>query len=469
MSPFSLLRKELPNILPIFTPLLISQYAGIAQGVVDTAMISRLGIAELGGVAIGVSIWVPLQIFILGVLYGMLMLIARLHGANDTQGTVKMAHQGAWLGLFMGFCAAVIMHILSYSISWFGSDAALVTPAGEYLRMIAYGMPMVGILYALRFFCEGQQIIIPITIMSVIMVGINTILNYGLIFGNLGMPAMGIKGCGLATVISWVCFFLMVATYIRLSQSALNRSFFQTFFLPNIKILWQILKIGIPIGLGITSEFLVFTAITLFIATSGAIATAAHQICFSAMMLLFATPTALAVATSIRIGGLVGKKDVEGARKAIGGIMILSFLMGLFFTGVMTFGAGVLISIFTTDPLVVPLAISVLFIAAVFQLSDSLQVCLNGILRSAGDTAVPFVITSITYWLFALPLGYVLSGMPLPTWLGWLSEALGSDLGIRGWWWAMTISISLVAILFAFRVRKIFGKDSTFLTKTVEN
>jgi MATE family multidrug resistance protein len=452
MTLLGSLRREFVGIGPLFGPLLISQYAGIANGVVDTAMAARLGVMELASAAVGVAMWVPLQLFVLGVLYGMLMLVSQRFGAGDAQGTRQIACQGMWLGLGLGVSAALAVWGLSHHIAWFGVADDLVTLAGEYMRMTLAGMPFAGIAFALRFFCEGQKVVVPVTVISILMVGINALLNYGLMFGNLGLPALGLRGCGLATSVSSVCFMFMTALYICFALGSSGRDFFRHLYAPEWATIKIILAIGVPIGLGVTSEYLVFTVITLFIATAGAVAAAAHQICFSATMLLFATPSALSVAASIRVGNLRGRGDNEALRAAVVGIAAFSLLIGAVFTSVMTLCAEPFLRLFTSDTAVLPLAVSVLHVAAFFQLSDSVQVCLNGMLRGTGDTTVPFCLTTAAYWFFCLPLGYLLAGAPLLAGLG-VSPAM---FGIRGWWIALMISITLVAALLALRVRKTF-------------
>lgn len=454
--PFTSLRRELPGILPLFGPMLISQYAGILNGVIDTAMAARLGTTSLGSVSVGVAIWVPLHLFTLGVLYGTLIMISQRKGAGDSAGMKLITHQGVWLGLLLGFAELIIVYFLSYRIHWFGAAPELVDAAGEYVRMVALGFPIMGMAIALRFYCEGQGVVAPITVISVLMVCINTVLNYGLIFGNLGMPQLGIQGCGLATALSSCAFFIMTIGFIRFSRRSPGRDLFQGFGGIHFKTIREIVGVGAPIGLGVTSEYLVFTVIVLFIATVGVVEVAAHQVCFSSMMLLFATPSALAVAASIRIGILKGENDPAALRQSIKGIMVLGAFIGGAFTIVMIVCAEPLIRLFTPDPAVLPLAVSVLYIAALFQLSDAVQVCLNGILRGAGDTAIPFCITTATYWLLCIPLGYILSGMPLPFGLGVPQEMFG----IRGWWVALTVSLTLVAVFLTFRVHKFFWSDA---------
>lgn len=271
-------------------------------------------------------------------------------------------------------------------------------------------------------------------------------------FGNLGAPALGVQGCGLSSAISMGLLLLMLAFYISFSKHFAARRFMRHIQWPRFQTIKQFFKLGLPVAFGITSEYLVASVITIFISTTTVTAVAAHQVAFSCMMLFFATPAALSMAASIRVGNLWGEKHVAESRDAIKGIMALSVIIGLVFTVLMLAGAPSLAYMFSKDTAVALLAASALRFGAFFQLADSMQVCLNGVLRGVGDTTAPFVITAIVYWLFCLPVGYVLSGMPLPWGLG-LSPDL---LGIRGWWLSLTISLFIVSFLLARRVRHTF-------------
>ncbi|MDR3175009.1 MAG: MATE family efflux transporter [Desulfovibrio sp.] len=461
MSCFFSFRKELPFIFPLFGPLLVSQYAQIGLGAVDTAMAARLGTVELGSVAVGVALWMPVYMFTIGIVYASLILVSQHNGAGDDDGTRFTAQQGAWLGLLLGLLSAGLVYLLSLRIDLFGASAEMILPAQEYLRALLWGLPFGSMALGLRFYCEGQNTVFPVTVMILVMVGLGAFLNYGLMFGNFGLPALGLYGCGLATALSMACFFCMLCLYVRFSPKFAPKGFFRRISLPDPRGMLRIFKLGLPLGFGATSEFLIFSVIVMFISTRGAAATAAHQIAFTCMMLLFATPAALSFAASIRVGNLYGLGDRQALRQAITGILTLSGLLGLAFTLVLLLNANGMARAFSDDAAVIPLAASILQVAAFFQFADAMQVCLNGTLRGAGDTTIPFVMTIVTYWLFCLPSGYALSGMPLP-----FNLTLSQDfLGIRGWWVALTISISLVAILLAFRVYSIFWK----VPNTIEN
>lgn len=452
MSYFKTLRQEAPDIFKIFGPLLISQYAQIANGIIDTAMAARLGTTDLGGVAVGVAIWMPVYMFVIGLLISVLILVAHSHGAGDRKGAADLGHQGLWMGGILGIAASCLIVLLAQYATWYDANTELMQSARSYIWSVAWGFPLGGMAVGLRFFCEGQNIVFPVTVMAVIIVACNTILNYALMFGNLGAPALGIQGCGLATAVSMAILLLLLAAYIVFSQRFADVRFLRHVQLPRLGTMQRFFRLGLPIAFGITSEYLVASVITIFISTTTVTAVAAHQVAFSCMMLFFATPAALSMAASIRMGNLRGMDNPAQSQNAIKGIMTLSFLIGMAFTVLMLVSAPFLAGLFSADTAVALLAASALRFGAFFQLADALQVCLNGVLRGVGDTKIPFAITATVYWLFCIPTGYVLSGMPLPWGLG-ISPDL---LGIRGWWLSLTFTLFIVSILLARRVQHTF-------------
>lgn len=452
MRAASVFRSELSKFLPLFGPLLISQYAQIANGIIDTIMAARLGPVGLGSVAVGVALWMPVYMFVIGVLFGTLIVIAQYYGSKDNENTLNSTWQGIWLGLTLSICAALFVYLVAAKMEWFGATTDMLGDSQNYVRMILLGFPFGATAVAIRFYCEGQGTVFPVTIMAVLVVGFNALFNYLLMFGNLGFPELGVQGCGLATSISMVMFLIMLLGYTSLSQRFKGVRILKHFRLPKIEFQKRIFKLGLPIGFGITSEYLVLSVITLFIGSTGALPVSAHQVTFSCMMLFFAIPASISFAASIRIGNLMGAGNPEAIRRSASCILSLCCLIGTVISILMFFKAESLAILIAKDAQIAVLAVGLIKLAALFQFSNSVQVCCNGLLRGAGDTAVPFAITASAYWLFCIPLGYILAGMPLPYGL-----SISSDLfGIRGWWFALTISITLVAILLYLRVRRVF-------------
>ncbi|WP_196772874.1 MATE family efflux transporter [Pseudodesulfovibrio alkaliphilus] len=454
MSIVSALRRETPIILPLFLPILISQYAGIANGVIDTAMAGALGTVELASIAVGAAIWVPFFAFILGTLYGLLIFVSQAFGAGDSESVNASTQQGMYLGVALGLLTTLILYLIASNISLFGVEAEIAEPASRYIKAVIWSIPVACMVFAVRFYCEGQKAVMPVTIIAVISVGFKILFNYMFMFGNFGMPAMGVAGCGLATICEYTAFLLMLVGYVSLAPRFSKQRLFGRLHHPNFSSILEITKKGVPIGLCFTSEFLIFSVMVMFISQEGAVAAAAHQIAFNCMILFFSMAAAFSSAACIRVGNLFGGGDKEKLRHAVSGIVSLSALIGCLLMAGMIFKAQELASLFTSDALVIPLAVSILYVAAFFQIADSMQVCLNGVLRGVGDVSVPFLYTTIAYWGIGIPLGYVLAGMPLP-----LGLAIPMNFGVVGWWLALTVALFIATAALGWRMRvMLWGK-----------
>lgn len=454
MSIVSALRKETPVILPLFLPILISQYAGIANGVIDAAMAGALGTVALASIAVGAAIWVPFLAFSLGTLYGLLIVVSQASGAGDGDGANAVTQQGLYLGLGLGLLAALALYVIASNIALFGVEADMAVPASQYIKAVIWGIPVACMVFAVRFYCEGQKAVVPVTVIAIISVGFKALFNYAFMFGHFGMPALGVEGCGLATICEYSAFLLMLAGYVSLAPRFAGRRLFGSLRLPDLSAMWAILKKGVPIGLCFTSEFLVFSVMVLFISQQGAAAAAAHQVAFNCMILFFSMAAAFSSAACIRVGNLFGGGDKVQLRFSVSGIVSLSALIGCVLMVGMILNAEALASLFTDDAAVIPLAVSILYVAAFFQIADSMQVCLNGVLRGIGDVSVPFLFTTVAYWFAGIPLGYVLSGMPLP--FGVVSPV---RFGVVGWWLALTVALFIATAALGLRARNmLWGK-----------
>ncbi len=454
MSILSALRKEAPIILPLFLPILVSQYAGIANGVIDTAMAGALGTVELASIAVGAAIWTPFLAFCLGTMYGLLILVSQAYGAGDRSGVANASQQGLYLGLALGGLAALGLHGIASNVTVFGVDPEIAESTSRYIKAVIWSIPVACMVVAVRFYCEGQKVVMPVTVISVIAVGFKVLFNFMFMFGNFGAQALGVTGCGLATFCGYAAFLLMLVGYVSLAPCFAGGRLFASLRRPDFPSIAAILKKGVPIGLCFTSEFLTFSIMTLFISRGGAVAAAAHQVAFNCMVVFFSMAAAFSSAACIRVGNLFGSGDKEMLRRSVAGIVSLSGLIGCLLMAGMVFKAEALASLFTADALVIPLAVSILYVAAFFQIADSLQVCLNGVLRGVGDVSVPFLYTTAAYWLVGIPLGYVLSGMPLP-----LGLALPVHFGVVGWWLAFTVALFLATAALGLRARMIlWGK-----------
>lgn len=452
MQLSSALRRHLGSMLLLAGPILVSQYAYLASGMADTVMSGMLGTVFQAGVAVGAAVWVPVQMFVTGVLYGVMILVSQHFGADRQDDIAGTARQGLWLALALGGAASGLLYLLAPHLTLFGVTEDVAQKAEDYLQALAWGLPFSSMAISIRFYCDGQKNVVPATVIALAVVLVNIFLNYGLMFGHFGLPAMDVAGCGLATGISMALSFVLFVVYVQRTPRYAALRLFARLAAPAGRKIGELARVGLPIGIAMVSEFLVLSVIALCISTSGATAIAAHQIAYNFMMILFAIPTSLAMATSIMVGNARG----SGSTRAERGVVITSVCTGLVVGGLLTVlmwtCAEPVARLYSHDSAVIVLAGRLLLIAAFFQLVDAVQICLNGSLRGIEDTIVPFLITSGIYWLVALPLGYVLSDMPLP--FG-LREAF-PGYGVAGWWAALVLGISLVALALAVRVRRLF-------------
>lgn len=175
MSLLSALRKESPIILPLFVPIMISQYAGIANGVIDTAMAGALGTNEFASIAVGAAIWVPFVAFSLGTMYGLLIAVSQAFGAADQNGVNVSTQQGIFLGICLGVVGVLLLYLVADNIRLFGVESSISGAASDYIKAVIWSMPIACMLFAVRFYCEGQKVVMPVTVLAVIAVAIKAL------------------------------------------------------------------------------------------------------------------------------------------------------------------------------------------------------------------------------------------------------------------------------------------------------
>jgi MATE family multidrug resistance protein len=271
------------------------------------------------------------------------------------------------------------------------------------------------------------------------------IANYGLIYGHWGLPALGAVGCGYATSAVWWTELLGLVLYVRRHPRLAPLAIFERFEKPYLPTLAALLRLGGPIGFSFFVEVSMFAGVALLMGSIGTVAVAGHQIAINVASITFMVPLGISLATTVRVGNALGRGDVEGVRRAgwIGHLLAL---------GTQVISAVVLITlprqiagIYTNDERVVGIAVQLLVLAAIFQLSDGLQVVAAGALRGLKDTRGPMVVTVVAYWLIGLPIGY------------WL--CFQRDLGPRGLWFGIIGGLTVAGLLLAWRFKRLSSEQ----------
>ncbi|MBV1786507.1 MATE family efflux transporter [Marinobacterium sp. D7] len=428
---------ESRQLFTLFWPILIAQMAEHAMGFVDTLMASQAGPTDLAAIAMGSGIWLPLTLTLCGVLMATTPLVAHHVGSDNEPASAAVLRQALSLSLILSTVALLLLNNVAPLLSLF----QLATKTSDYLGAISWGIPALLLYQVLRSFSEGFGRTRPIMRIAIVGMLCNIPLNYVLIFGKLGFPALGGVGCGYAT--SVVMWLMLVLGIHHMRREPLFRQA-RTAFLwrpPELRSLIQFVRLGLPIGLALLIEVSMFSLIALFLAKYGEETISAHQITFSVTGMMFMIPLSLSLALTIRTGQLIGRGQLLAARFSILCGIALTTLFALLNASLLLGAGRQIASAYTEVSVIIDTAVQLMWIAALFQIADSIQVAAAGALRGFKDTTATLIVVFISYWLVGLPCGY------------WLAELRG--LGVFGYWWGLLAGLSLGALLLATRLYRI--------------
>lgn len=436
---------EVRYLLHLGWPIMVAQLAQNAMGFIDTLMAARAGTEDLAAIALGSSLWLPLFLALAGILMATTPIVAHLVGANREADSRLPLHQGLWIAAVLGLIGISLLRSADPILSLLQLEPELQSKTQDYLDAISWGFPAFMFYQVIRSYCEGFGKTHPVMRIGLLGVLCNIPLNYVLIFGKLGLPAMGGVGCGYATAI--VMWIMMIAGTLYLCKSPRFKplSLFLHWQPPQLEQLLQLLKLGIPIGFSLLIEASMFCVLALILAPHGEVVIAANQITISYTGMIFMVPLSIAMALTIRVGHLVGSDKPEAARyAAITGIMITLFI-ALFSCSLSLLLARDIAGLYTGEEPILLLATTLISIAAVFQFSDALQVSAAGALRGYKDTSIPLVMVFIAYWLIGLPTGYILG----------FTDLIAPAMIAAGLWYGLLIGLSAGAVLLTTRLIRI--------------
>lgn len=429
---------EIRRTMQLATPVIIGQVAVFSMNFVDTVMAGRLPEKEIALAALGIggAVWSSMLMFVLGTLMVVQPSVAQLDGAEMKSEAAFQTRQAFYIALALGIPYWLLCYHSEPLLTAFGIDPVIVPEAAGYLRAVSWGAPALCMVFLFRFFSEGTGNTQPTMFYGVAGALLNIPLNYILMFGKFGVPAMGTVGCGYATsIVLWLQLLLLVS-YIAVHRHYRPFSLLSRLEAPDWKTILGLLKVGLPIAVAIFVEGSLFVGAALLIGRLGPVPAAAHLVAINFSALLFMIPIGLASAISIRVGNAVGRRDMEGARYAGRiGLVIVLFFQSISASILFFFPAWV-VGIYTDDAVVAPLAVSLLFYAAIFQYPDGLQMVMAGALRGYKDTRMPMLYMFISFWIVGMTLGYNLTFNremgPAGMWIGMIAGlTVGAALMLR--------------------------------------
>lgn len=424
-------------------PLIAGQLGQMLMGIADTVMIGRVGLVSLAASTFANTLLMVPFLFGVGLLTSISIRVSQGRGARRHDDVKHALRHGTWLALAFGVLVVVGIGMLEPWLGYLGQPDEVVEVVPGYLRLAAFSLIPAMVSMAWKNYGDAlNRPWMPFTILLA-GVGFNILLNWILIYGNWGMPAMGLEGAGWATLIAR-CAVVVVLYRWLMRSSAVKQWAPQRWWGRWKKGEFRVLcGLGVPIGLHLLAEAGAFSAATLLAGMLGVHALAAHQVALTCASTSFMVPLGLAMAVTVRIGEAAG----HGGQGRLRTILAGGWLFGLLFTclsmGVFIFWGRELAMQIVHEPGVIALASSLLVIAGVFQLVDGSQVISSSALRGLGDVVRPAWLGAFAYWVVSIPTGAYL--------------AFGCGWGARGVWWGLAVGLGTAAVVLGWRAWKMAG------------
>lgn len=405
-----LLRDHFKSVVRLALPLAGGNLAYVAMGITDTVMMGWYSVDALAALVLGTTLYF---VILTGAGFGhaVMPLVATAAAQNDATMIRRVTRMGIWLCLIYSLVLLPIPWFSKSVLMALGQSTDLSAMAQDYLRIAGFGLFLGLSTICLKSYLSAQELTRVVFIATVVMVLMNGLFNYIFIFGNFGMPAMGVQGAACATLLSnfLLCLVTLLYALFKLPEHQLLVRFWR----PDWDVMGRVTKIGVPIGLTALAEGGMFSASSIMMGWLGTIPLAAHGVALQVATVTFMFHMGLSQAATVRAGTAFGREDINHLSRGAVAAMILSFVMSFAAMVLFIVYPEVLISLFIEpeEPArldILRVGTGLLFMAALFQFVDGGQVLALGLLRGIQDTGVPMIIASISYWLIGLPASYVL-------------------------------------------------------------
>lgn len=421
-------------------PVVLSQLGHVMVGVFDNIMVGQLGKTPLAASSLANSVFYVFLTFGLGVSLAVTPFVAAADGEGKPKKAGRMLSHGLLVNTVFGVGLVLMLVLASPVLRWLDQPEEVVTLAIPYLWIIATSIFPFLIFQSFRQFAEGLSMTRQAMVITLLANALNILGNYLLIYGKWGFPAMGLNGAGWSTLFSRVVMAVAMAYYVL--NNARFKAYLSGFQFKkwSKKIIRDLLNIGVPTGFQYIFEVGAFGAAAIMMGWFGTVPLAAHQIAINLASITYMMALGIGAAATVRVGNQWGKNDIQSLRDA--GFMAYAMAI-IFMSGgalLFTLGRYFLPSLYIDDDTVIQVAASFMFIAALFQLSDGIQVVGTGVLRGISDAKIPTLICFFSYWVLALPLSY------------FLGHKMG--YGPIGIWYGLFVGLSVAGVLLFIRFQR---------------
>jgi MATE family multidrug resistance protein len=412
-------------------PVVLSELGWMAMSIVDTIMVGRLSPAAIGAVGISSAIFYTPTLFGIGLLLGLDTLVSQAFGRGDFDDCHRALAQGVYLAILYTPIAMLLVGIAPHFFPLMGITEAVRAPATQYIRLLVYSTLPLLVYAAFRRYLQGVGKVRPVTFALISANLVNWFGNWALIYGKLGLPAMGVRGSALSTCVARTYMAGVLVWWAWKHERERGHPLFAHW--PGLRLAQfrRLLQLGWPAASQMLFEVGAFSVATLLAGRLSPDILAAHQIVLNSASLTYMVPLGVSAAAAITVGHAVGAGDRARARR--GGsmaIVIGAIFMAMAATAFLTI-PRVLIHVYTHDLQTVAVGVRLLAVAAVFQIFDGIQGIGTGALRGLGKTRGPMLINLVAYGVIGLPVGYVF--------------CFKTPLGIYGLWSGLTLALIFAA------------------------
>lgn len=429
--------NDLFPLLKLIVPLALTGVAQSSNFFFQTLFLAHVSQDVLAASALAGWLFATLVVISFGTMSAINVLTAHKHGADDVESISLVLRDGLLLAVVVTIPAFLLVWNMSPIFLLFGQHPSIVLLAESYLHALAWSLLPNLIMVAFLEFLIGIGHARAILFFTLLNVSLNIVLSYLLIFGKLGLPLLGIAGAGWGTTIS--CCITAITLVIYVLSNHNFRSYCQSMLCFQGKsYLWELIKLGVPMGTMFCFEVGFFLALTLLMGTLGPQWLAANQVTMQYMGSLMGVIFAVAQAITVRMGYLLGKKEFHSAKQAAYlGVSISAIAMIMVAICYWTMPYQLIAIDFDSSNLnnltTIKIIKNLFIAAAIFQLFEATRISLFGALRALKDTRFTLWISILSFWGIALPVGYLLAKL-----LHWNGSGL---------WWGMVMGAFTSVIL----------------------
>lgn len=418
------LKESIIDLIKFTMPIILGQLGQMLIVAGDVYMASKYSTQSVAAIGVASGFINPVLFFGVGLTMGISPLLAMKIGAGKK--TIDELGSTICYGIIVGLILLCFMLFLNTLIPHFGIQEVLVPSIQNYIFIIAWSLPFAVLFQAIKEYLQGFELVIFSNMVAIIGIFLNLGLNYLFIFGWAEFPGFGEIGLAYASLVIRIimAFILLIYVFMKFKLE-----------MPSLFFLQENFKFGLPIASMYFLEVLAFCFVSILSGKISVLAAATNNLIMTITSVIFMFPLSLASATAVKIGNAYGQNDsllvIKYVKVALICVLFFIFISSACFLFLPEF----IMQLLTKDQNVISLGIQILFIVAIFQFSDGMQVLLSGILRGIKNTKISSIMVFLGYWVFGIPTGIYLS--------------FGLGIGVQGLWVGLALSLTLVAFALA--------------------